>query len=69
MEGGGKLQEPNSQLNSPKDAAHILNVSLSALYKKLKSGALPSYRFGRKVLVDVDELRTAMQAPLKRASD
>ena len=37
------------------------NISREAFYRKLKSGELPSYRFGRKILVDVDEILTAMR--------
>lgn len=36
-------------------------ISREAFYRKLKSGELPSYRFGRKILVDVDEILAAMR--------
>jgi len=36
-------------------------ISREAFYRKLKTGELPSYRFGRKVLVDVGEILAAMR--------
>jgi len=51
----------NQNYVSVKEALGILPVSREALYKKLKSGELPSYKFGRKILVDIDEILTVMR--------
>lgn len=44
-----------------REALKTIKVSREAFYKKLKSGELPSYRFGKKYLVDVDEILTVMR--------
>ena len=36
-------------------------ISREAFYRKIKNGDLPSYRFGRKILVDLDEILAAMR--------
>lgn len=36
-------------------------VSREALYRKLKRGELPHYKFGGKVMVDVQEILAAMR--------
>ena len=55
-------------LISVKEGAQRLNVSAIGLYRKLQSGALPVYRFGRKVLIDLDEVRSAMR-PLPKGKE
>lgn len=44
-----------------KRAAEILNVSKHALYRKIKCGEIPAYRFGRKVLLDIQEVKQAIR--------
>ena len=55
------MPQNNSQLMPVKDALKVILVSREALYKKLKSGELPSYRLGRRILVDIEECREAMR--------
>jgi len=47
---------------SVKEALTVLEVSREALYKKLKSGELPHFKFGRKILIDLDEVLATMRA-------
>ncbi len=51
----------NHQLKTVKEAAYQLNVSESALYRKIQNDEIPAYRFGRKVLVDLREVLAAMR--------
>ena len=53
---------PDRAYSSVKDALKILPVSREAFYKKLKRGELPHYKFGRKIVVNVDEILEAMRA-------
>ena len=50
------------QLISVKEALRRIPVSREGFYKKLKTGELPSWRFGRKVLVDVNRCLEAMRS-------
>ncbi|MBX3350117.1 MAG: helix-turn-helix domain-containing protein [Nitrospira sp.] len=43
-------------------AAKHFAVCPHALYRKFRQGKLPHYKFGRKVLVDLEELRVALRA-------
>jgi excisionase family DNA binding protein len=58
------VEEPPSdqKYTSVKDALQILPVSREAFYKKLKNGELPHFKFGRKILVNIDEVLEAMRA-------
>lgn len=47
---------------SVSDALKRIPVNREAFYRKLKRGELPSFRFGRKVLVDVEEVLEAMRS-------
>lgn len=50
-----------------KQAAELLNVSTSGLYRKLRTGEVPgALKFGRKVLVDLDELIAGLRNPASR---
>jgi len=62
-------QTPNPDLRSIPEALKVLPVSREAFYRKLKSGALPSYRFGAKVLVDLHEVLAAMRIQAQRQLD
>jgi len=55
------VNKPNSNLQTVKEALEVIPVSREAFYKKLKSGELPSYRLGRRILVDIEECREAMR--------
>ena len=55
------MNTSNNQLIPAEPAAKILNVSYFALLRKIKAGELPSFSFGRKVLVDLEEVREAMR--------
>ena len=60
-EGEMTMQHVDSKLKTIKEAAHLLNVSESALYRKIQADEIPAFRFGRKVLVDLREVLTAMR--------
>jgi len=50
-------------------ALKVIPVSREAFYRALKSGRLPCYKFGAKILVDVDEVLAAMRvngSPVQR---
>ncbi|MCA9466491.1 MAG: helix-turn-helix domain-containing protein [Nitrospira sp.] len=51
----------NSRLSSVKEVLKVLPVSREGLYRKIKSGEIPSYRFGAKILLNVDECLAAMR--------
>jgi len=55
------MKNPNSNLQTVKEALEVINVSREAFYKKLQSGELPSYRLGRRILVDIEECKEAMR--------
>ena len=55
------MPQNNGQLMPVKDALKLIPVSREAFYKKLQSGELPSYRLGRRILVDIEECREAMR--------
>ena len=52
-------------LATVKESAKVFNVSIWALYRKLQHKELPSYRFGKKILIDLDEIRDSMRIPPK----
>ena len=52
----------NRDYSSVKEALEILPVSREAFYKKLKGGELPHFKFGRKILVNIEEVMEAMRA-------
>jgi len=54
--------QTNQNYTSVKEALKVLDVSREAFYKKLKSGVLPHFKFGRKILVNIDEVLEAMRA-------
>ncbi len=53
-----------SQLAPVKVAAEHFTVSRDALYKRIRLGQIPHYKFGRKVLVDLNEVRAALRVPV-----
>ncbi len=55
------MHQTHSGLNTIREAAQLLNVSESALYRKIQTDEIPAYRFGRKVLVDVREVLAVMR--------
>ena len=55
------MQHVDSKLKTVKEAAHLLNVSESALYRKIQTDEIPAFRFGRKVLVDLREVLASMR--------
>lgn len=58
---GNNMWQINSALRSVKEGAVELNVSTFALYRRIKSGDIPAYRFGRKVLIDLQEVKEAIR--------
>ena len=55
------MNRPEMKLKTIREAAVLLNVSESALYRKIQTKEIPAYRFGRKVLVDLREVLAAMR--------
>jgi len=53
---------PDRSYTSVKEALRILPVSREAFYKKLKNGQLPHYKFGRKILVNMEEVMSVLRA-------
>ncbi|MCA9469948.1 MAG: excisionase family DNA-binding protein [Nitrospira sp.] len=52
----------NPKLIPVSEALKMLSVSREAFYRRIKSGDIPSYKFGRKVLLNIDEVLEAMRA-------
>ena len=52
----------NQNYVSVKEALGILPVSREAFYKKLKNGELPHFKFGRKILINLEEVMASMRA-------
>jgi excisionase family DNA binding protein len=52
-------------LLSVKRVALLFTICPHTLYNKVRLREIPSYRFGRKVLLDVDEVRAALRVPVK----
>lgn len=61
QKGQVRMDAEDPQLVPVKEASAILNVSPYALYRKVRTGHIPGYRFGRKVLLDLREVREAMR--------
>jgi len=58
-----KTQEGRAlNLKSVKEALKIIPVNREAFYRKLKNGELPCLKFGKKILVDIDEVLAVMRA-------
>jgi excisionase family DNA binding protein len=55
------MSHVDSKLKTIREAAAMLNVSISALYRKIQTEEIPAYRFGRKVLVDFGEVLASMR--------
>jgi len=60
------MEQENSRIKTIAEGAKLLRVSRFALYRKIKEGKLPAYHFGRKVLIDVDEVLQAMRSSNER---
>ncbi len=56
----------NTNLLFPvKHVAVLFTICPHTLYRKIRLGEIPSYRFGRKVLLDINEVRAALRVPSK----
>lgn len=55
------MQHGDTRLKTVRETAQLLNVSESALYRKIQTEEIPAYRFGRKVLVDLREVLATMR--------
>ena len=55
------MNRPEMKLKTIHEAAQLLNVSESALYRKIQTEEIPAYRFGRKVLLDLREVLAVMR--------
>jgi len=49
------------KLVSIREALKIIPVSREALYRRIKEGRFPCWRFGKKILVDPDEILSLMR--------
>ncbi len=45
-----------------REALKVIPVSREAFYRKLKKGELPCWRFGKRILVDVNQCLEAMRS-------
>ncbi len=43
------------------EALKLLPINRETFYRKLKAGEYPYFRFGRRILVDIDEVLLAMR--------
>jgi excisionase family DNA binding protein len=61
-------RKPNlatTRFSSVKEFAAEFNVNSFAVYKKIRRNELPHYRFGKKILLDPDEVKAALRVPTK----
>lgn len=61
-------RQPNpttTRLSSVKELAAEFNVNSFAVYKKIRTGEIPHYRFGKKILLDRVEVLAALCRPVK----
>lgn len=62
MEQEPRERTQDKRILSLKKGAEFLGVSYRGLWDQVARGELPSFRFGRKILVDIDELLEAMRS-------
>lgn len=55
------MNRPEPKLRTIREAAALLNVSESALYRKIQTDEIPAFHFGRRVLVDLREVLASMR--------
>jgi excisionase family DNA binding protein len=55
------VQGAEPQLIPVKHASSILNISTHCLYRKIREGTIPAFRCGRKILVDIKEVKDSMR--------
>lgn len=58
------MQANQARLKTVQELSVLLNVSPFGLYHRIKIGAVPAYHFGRKILLDVEEVLKAMRRPV-----
>ncbi|MEO7862436.1 MAG: helix-turn-helix domain-containing protein [Nitrospirales bacterium] len=62
------LEKPNptsARFFSVKELAADFGVNDFALYKKIRLGVIPHYRFGKKILLDRHEVQAVLRVPAK----
>lgn len=69
MERHSDASVAQNQMKDVKTASEIMNVSSHGLYKKIREGKIPAYRFGRKVLIDMEEVKRAMRIKTADSQD
>lgn len=53
----------------PKPAAHYIGISLASLYNEIRAGRITARKFGRRTLINVDDLKAWLVAlPEKEAA-
>jgi excisionase family DNA binding protein len=55
------MQTKNKPFASVKEVASRFGVCPHTLYEKIRLGIIPSYRFGRKILLDPEEVRNVLR--------
>src|SRR5438876_7222484 len=53
---------PEPKLCHAKIGARAMGISIGVFYKACRLKTIPSYRFGRKVLVNIEEIMAAMRS-------
>lgn len=51
----------NKKIMSVSELAWYLGVSTSLIYKKARSGDIPCFKLGRKILFNIDKVEKALQ--------
>ena len=60
----GKLEMAESKLTiSVEEAAHLLGISRGLAYEMVRTGKIPSIRFGRRLLVPRQALNKLLEIP------
>lgn len=53
----------------PKPAAHYIGISTASLYNEIRAGRITARKFGRRTLINVDDLKAWLAAlPEKEAA-
>jgi excisionase family DNA binding protein len=58
-------QSAQSNFRSVKQVAKHFGVCSFTLYEKIRLGIIPSYRFGRKILLDPQEVKATLRVAPK----
>ena len=59
--GNKTMEKAEPMLKTVKEAANLLNVSAFWLYRGIQAGQVPAFRFGRKILLDINAVLATMR--------